>query len=281
MFINIIMASLVSSWGLARASPLLARAATAAGRDSSTTGRSLALGQPRRLVLLCKNERSDMALTSKAALGRYSPAQGLSGPELPREGRRAGGKIEIVHGQEIDPFFAEGLDLPSRGRMSGPRRQRVAINTRTDTLEYEHGRGRLTPAAYATGRYIDAVLEAANGRRSSRDFGERHDQQLSPLALQHAMAARIDAGRAAGTLKEAMTRELGAETARLVVLIIGESLSFREIARMDARVEGKNREAAPNGKGRDCERAARRIGGLFRTGLEDLAVAWEKKGSPV
>jgi len=57
-----------------------------------------------------------MAMISKASLGRYSPAQGLSGPELPREGRRAGGKIEIVHGQEIDPFFADGLDLPSRGR---------------------------------------------------------------------------------------------------------------------------------------------------------------------
>jgi hypothetical protein len=222
-----------------------------------------------------------MAMISKASLGRYSSVQGLSGPELPREGRRAGGKIEIVHGQEIDPFFADGLDLPSRGRTPGPRRQRVAINTRTDILEYEHGRGRLTPAAYATGRYIDAVLEAANGRRSGREFGERCREQLSPLSLQHAMAARIDAGRAAGFLKQAMTQEIGPETARIVVLIIGESLSFREIARMDGRSEGKNREATPTGKGRDCERAARRVGGLFRAGLEDLALAWEKKGAPV
>jgi hypothetical protein len=151
----------------------------------------------------------------------------------------------------------------------------------TDTLEYEHGRGRLTPAAYATGRYIDAVLEAANGRRSGTEFGERCREQLSPLSLQHAMAARIDAGRAAGFLKEAMMREIGPESARVVVLIIGESLSFREIARMDARSEGKNREAQPTGKGRDCERASRRVGGLFRSGLEDLALAWEKKGAPV
>jgi len=222
-----------------------------------------------------------MAMISKAALGRYSPAQGLSGPELSREGRRAGGKIEIVHGQEIDPFFADGLELPSRGRTPGPRRQRVAINTRTDILEYEHGRGRLTPAAYATGRYIDAVLEAANGRRSATDFGERHRAQLSPLSLQHAMAARIDAGRAAAILKEAMTQAIGSQTTRVLVLIIGETLTFREVARMDARSEGKNREAQPTGKGRDCERAARRIGGLFRQGLEDLALAWERKGAPV
>ena len=125
------------------------------------------------------------------------------------------------------------------------------------------------------------MLEAANGRRSATDFGERHRPQLSPLSLQHAMAARIDAGRAAGFLKEAMMREIAPESARVVVLIIGESLSFREIARMDARSEGKNREAQPTGKGRDCERAARRVGGLFRSGLEELALAWEKKGAPV
>jgi hypothetical protein len=222
-----------------------------------------------------------MATISKAVLGRYSSAQGLSGPELPRVGRRAGGKIEIVHGLEIDPFFDDGLDLPSRGRTPGPRRQRVAINARTDILEYEHGRGRLTPAAYATGRYIDALLEAANGRRSGTDFGERQRARLSPLSLQHAMAARIDAGRAAGFLKEAMTQEIGSESSRVVVLVIGESLTFREIARMNARSEGKNCEAVPTGKGRDCERAARRVGGLFRSGLEDLALAWEKKGAPV
>ena len=179
------------------------------------------------------------------------------------------------------PFSPTDSTCPLGGRTPGPRRQRVAINTRTDILEYEHGRGRLTPAAYAAGRHIDAVLEAANGRRSSTDFGERQCQPLSPLSLQHAMAARIDAGRAAARLKEAMIREIGSESARVLVLTIGESLTFREIARMDARSEGRNREAPRSGKGRDCERASRRIGGLFRTGLENLAVAWEKKGAPV
>jgi len=29
----------------------------------------------------------------------------LSGLDLPREGKRAGGKIEIAHGHEVDPYF--------------------------------------------------------------------------------------------------------------------------------------------------------------------------------
>ena len=81
-----------------------------------------------------------MAMISKAAQGRYSSSQGLPGPELPREGRRAGGKIEIVHGQEIDPFFADGLDLPSRGRTPGP----------------PYLRPRLSPCIHNTPYFLDA-----------------------------------------------------------------------------------------------------------------------------
>jgi hypothetical protein len=218
-------------------------------------------------------------------VGRYSSVQSLPGPDLPREGRRAGGKIEIVHGHELDPFFAHdlgGVAAREKTGPKGPRRQRVAINARIDILEYEHRRGRLTPAAYAAGRYVDELLEAASGRRSGIEFGERNRAALSSLALQHAMAARIDAARDAGRLKESMAREIGSESARVVTLVVGESLAFRAIARIDAMRSGKNKEAAPLlGKGRDCERAARRIGGLFRAGLEDLAIAWERHGAPV
>lgn len=224
-----------------------------------------------------------MARCAKATqtIGRYSPLRGLRGPELPREGKRAGGKIEIVHGHEEDPEApvpaqgGEGTQPPSR-----PRR-RVAINAQTDALEYEHRRGRITPPAYDAGRYIDRLLEAASGRRSARVLGERNNAEASPLSLQYALAARIDAAREATRLKEAMGREVGAETARILVKIIGEGMSFREIARIDALGAGKNREARPGGKGRDCERAARKVAGLFRAGLEDLAMAWEKRGRPV
>jgi len=218
-----------------------------------------------------------------SVLGRYSHATVTVGPDLPREGPRAGGKIEIAHGHEVDPYLSN--DSPAPGgklKFLHQRRQRVAINAQTDTLEYEYKRGRVSPPAYETGRYIDRLLEAATGRRSSIEFGERNRAQLSPLSLQHALAARIDAGRDAAFLKDAMAREIGAEKSRVVVRVIGDALSFRAVARLDALSLGKNREGARiGGKGRDCERAARRVAGLFREGLEELAQAWERKGRPV
>jgi hypothetical protein len=219
-------------------------------------------------------------------IGRYSPITRLGGSELPRAGKRAGGKIEIVHGHEIDPDYAptrhekqaaKAGDAPSRAA-----RRRVAINARTDLLEYEHQRGRLSPQAYAAGRYIDRLLEAASGRRSRLEFGERNRAAISPYSLQQALAARIDAARDATRLRRAIAREAGEETARVIALVIGEGLSFRLIARMDRMGSGKAREGAPpGGKGRDCERAAQRVAGLFRDGLEGLATLWAKQGKPV
>lgn len=221
-----------------------------------------------------------MARCAKATqtIGRYSPLRGLSGPELPREGKRAGGKIEIVHGHEEDP---DSFPRTTGGEGAARPRRRVAINAQTDALEYEFRRGRITPPAYDAGRYIDRLLEAASGRRSALEFGERNRAEASPLSLQYALAARIDAAREATRLKTAMAQEVGAETARILVKVIGEGMSFRAIARIDARACGKNRETRPGGKGRDCERAARRVAGLFRAGLEELALAWEKRGRPV
>ena len=78
-----------------------------------------------------------------------------------------------------------------------------------------------------------------------------------------------------------MASEIGPESARIIVKVIGEGLSFRMIARIDAMAAGKNSEAAPTGKGRDCEREARAVAGKFRDGLEALAVGWERRGKPV
>jgi hypothetical protein len=219
-------------------------------------------------------------------IGRYAPIAGLGGAELPREGRRAGGKIEIVHGHEIDPDDAPDPEKKQPANSNGsalraPRRRRVAINARTDLLEYEHQRGRLSPRAYAAGRYIDRLLEAASGRRTHREFGERNRAAISPYSLQQALAGRIDAARDATRLRRAMSRDVGEETARVVGLVIGEGLSFRLIARMDRMASGRAKEGAPlSGKGRDCERAARRVAGLFRDGLEELAELWERNGRP-
>jgi hypothetical protein len=221
-------------------------------------------------------------------IGRYSSVGGLSGLDLPREGKRAGGKIEIAHGHEVDPYFGGEAEAVGQGdarlgaaRILRQRRQRVAINAQTDALEYEARRGRISAAAYGAGRYVDRVLEAASGRRTGREFGEADRAGFSAFALQQALVAKIDAARKAGALKDAMAKEIGAAAARIVVKVIGESLSFRMIARLDAMAAGKNREAVATGKGRDNERAARAVAGKFRDGLEQLAMAWEQRGKPV
>ena len=225
---------------------------------------------------------STHARKTSRLVGRYSNVGGLSGLYLPREGKRAGGKIEIAHGHEVDPYFGGEAEAAGKGeaRILRQRRQRVAINAQTDALEYEARRGRISAAAYQAGRYVDRVLEAASGRRTGREFGEADRAGFSAFALQQALVARIDAAREAGALKDAMAREIGPESARIIVKVIGESLSFRMIARVDAMAAGKNREAAPTGKGRDCEREARAVAGKFRDGLEALAAGWERKGKP-
>ena len=121
------------------------------------------------------------------------------------------------------------------------------------------GAGRISAAAYDAGRYVDRVLEAASGRRTGREFGEADRAGFSAFALQQALVARIDAARKAGALKDAITKEIGPELARIIVKVIGESLSFRMIARIDAMAAGKNREAVADGQGKGLR--ARRAGG--------------------
>ncbi|QGM45804.1 hypothetical protein [Methylocystis heyeri] len=203
----------------------------------------------------------------RLSAARNSAPQGSDGCELPRKGLRAAGKIDIVHAEVDDPVDPR-------------RRRRVAVNAKIDILEYEARRKRISPAAFEAGRYIDAVLELASGRRTARDFGQRNPAPFSSFSLQHALAGRIDAARSAQALKDSIAQEVGASAARVVTLIIGEGLCFREIARRDAFAAGKNREAPPTRKGRDCERAAGKIAQTFRDTLETLARAWEKNGRP-
>ena len=86
--------------------------------------------------------------------GRYSHAGGLASIDLPREGKRAGGKIEIVHGVAPDPYFAKYGERRGRGKFEvlGQRQQRVAINRRADAIEFELSCGRISQAA------ADAIL---------------------------------------------------------------------------------------------------------------------------
>ena len=178
-----------------------------------------------------------MATESNPKSGRYGPVSGLASIDLPREGRRAGGKIEVVHGVAPDPYFAADGEERGRGKakITRQRQQRVAINAQTDTLEYEARRGRLSVAAYETGRYIDALLERAEGKRSGAGFGEGSHVGVSPLAQQAVMMGKIIA---ANEKREAAIRHRASRRPRrgawsLLMVISGSS--FRDTAHAESR----------------------------------------------
>ena len=117
---------------------------------------------------------------ARARLGRYEAvgSASCSGP-LPQEGRR-GRQITIRHGAVDD------LDETVPGR-----RRRVAINTRTDPLEHEYSRGRLSEAAYRTGRTYQRVIERTSGRALPPSFAECRIQRAEGTKRQGAVAAII------------------------------------------------------------------------------------------
>ncbi len=114
------------------------------------------------------------------AVGRYSSVGGLSGLDLPREGKRAGGKIVIAHGHEVDPYCSGEAEAAGKGeaRITRQRRQRVAINAQTDALEYEARRGAsrprpMRPGAMSTACWrprADAARDANSAKPTAPAF---------------------------------------------------------------------------------------------------------------
>ena len=59
-------------------------------------------------------------------IGRYSQITGVMGADLPRAGERAGGKIEIVHGHEVDPETS--TESVSGRQASAPNGRRPSVS---------------------------------------------------------------------------------------------------------------------------------------------------------
>ena len=218
-----------------------------------------------------------MATESNSKSGRYGPVSGLASIDLPREGRRAGGKIEVVHGVAPDPYFAADGEERGRGKakITRQRQQRVAINAQTDLLEYEHRRGRLSVAAYETGRYIDDLLERAGGKRSGAGLGEGSHVGVSPLAQQAVMMGKIIAASEKEALQRAIVLVIGKDRAHRVVMIISGS-SFQGTAHAELAMEYG---ITPSKNG--VRKRARRIAADFRKSIEEISEAWEQRGRPV
>ncbi len=218
-----------------------------------------------------------MATESSQKSGRYAPVGGLASIDLPREGKRAGGKIAVVHGVAPDPYFAADGEERGRGKnkLTRQRQQRVAINAQTDMLEYEHRRGRISVAAYDAGRYIDALLERAEGKRSGAGFGEGSHVGVSPLAQQAVMMGKIITANEKRELQSAIVLVVGLDAAMVVLMVISGS-SFRDTAHANLAM----RSGVSPSKNQ-IRHGARDLARIFRRALEELAESWEQRGRPV
>jgi len=138
-------------------------------------------------------------------ISRYSPETAdVARIDVPHEGKRAGGKIEVAHGHEVDP---NPTLEPLKGQV-GKRRQRVAINRNTDALEREHSYGRLSPAAYRAGTIYQRIIERSRGATMG---GRSMEPSNGRGSHDHAIAARIDDARAAIAVQDDARKAIGAD----------------------------------------------------------------------
>jgi hypothetical protein len=195
--------------------------------------------------------------------GRYAHAGGLASIDLPREGKRCGGKIEIVHGIAPDPYFANEGQRRGRGKheVLGQRQQRVAINRRADAIEFELSCGRISQAAADAARAYQRVVESARKATGALNWeqgsgGGDHDA---------AIASRLDRAWTLVAWSDSIGRIAGGPAARMIDLAVDERLSIADIALRFGYASRWGRA---------------RIGDAFRVGLERIAVEWERTGFP-
>ena len=201
-------------------------------------------------------------------ISRYSPEpEGtVDTGHLPRAGKRAGGKIDIVRTHEVDP----NQDPDAKGQV-GKRRQRVAVNRNTDALERETSYGRLSPAAYRAGGIYQRIIERSCGATTGGCSMEPSDGGGSQT---HAIAARMDDAASAVAAKNDARKAVGEVGEVILTGVLGERKSFRDVAVLLAtkRRKGAAWYASKGGTAR--------VARLFRDGLEDLAKFWDVHGEP-
>ena len=191
--------------------------------------------------------------------GRYKGVSlaPVSGCGLPEEGI-VNAHLEIRHAAVEDPNPA----------LKG-RRQRVAVNARTDALEQEYAYRRISEAAYRVGRRYQRTLEKSGflpnlGR--SWHAEPRVDCSRKPdAALVHALQSAQDA---ASMLEE--TRPIiGLLGERILRSVLGDGLSLTQTAeRM-----GSGGDLTQSGKG-PAKHVVALYAWQFREALEALAEHW-------
>ena len=204
-----------------------------------------------------------MASESSPKSGRYAPVGGLASIDLPREGRRAGGKIEIVHGVAPDPYFAGDGEERGRGKAKvvRQRQQRVAINRKSDALELELSYRRISQAAYDAGRKYQRVMEAARQGLGGSSF----EQSSGGGDHEAAISGKLDRAAVLVAWNFSIRSITGQWCALIIDLAVDDRLSLDEISK---RFGYRSRWGRA------------KVGHLFRDALEQIALEWERKGFP-
>ena len=199
-----------------------------------------------------------MAVETRSRVGRYrGDPVGMTFVDLPRQGKRAGGKIEIVHGHAEDPNRTLGDVAGQVGR----RQQKVAINRRADALEFEYSYGRISEAAYAAGRTYQRVIEASRmgcggGSMEPSTGSSDHDMMISK---------RVDRSRTLVIWYKRIRSIVGQWQALIIDLALDERILLGEIAK---RIGYRSKWGRA------------KISREFRDSLELIASEWEKRGEP-
>ena len=184
-------------------------------------------------------------------IGRYNDLGRASTPgDLPRQ-TKATEHSHVRHGVVPDPN-------PSlRGK-----RQRAAINVKTDALEREYASGRISEAAYQAARTYQSVLErsrrplSAGGQWSG---GERVDHVV---CHDTAILDRIDSAGAAVEMLRDTAPAIGMLGQRVLELVLVDELTLTTIA---TRMRGEGKQHVIY------------FSTLFRDSCEALANHWSRR----
>lgn len=138
----------------------------------------------------------------------------------------------------------------------------ATLNRRVDILEYEKAHRRITEQQYCLGRIVQAVFERSSGRIGSGGFnaGSRVDMVT---ANELRMIYAVDDARVVRAYMDRITRALGHIDMRILRQILGERLTFAQVA---------------EARGRAGRQGTSYYADRFRDALAALGEAWAAKG---
>jgi hypothetical protein len=197
---------------------------------------------------------------------------------LPEEGKRLGGKVNIVHVARPDT----DKHISRRGKL-----QKVAVNANCDALEREAREGRIGVDAYWAGFTLQALLERSHGLLAppNREF-------LAPMGgnkvagQAHAMMKRMEKAKFMTEQFRAIQAIVGMTGMRILTLcLIGKldgkgPCTFSEVAEslgMGVGSYGANDDGAASKR---LKNEGIKVGWAFRNSLDLLASHWEYGSAP-